>query len=189
MWGELREGIPFRTTSCGFDQGINLIDHCAHLGLRAFRRRSWRRHPAPTRPAGKRYPATKAASTGRMCKVERNSTRPTYSPGARELSPLRGLQTDYIDILSGALACILSFPIGGYAATLVNSTEQGKIRAIGVSNYSPAELERFTTSRRFTRFRHALQSACEREIERDDFPYALGRESPPHFTEPSAGDC
>jgi len=50
--------------------------------------------------------------------------------------------------------------------------EQGKIRAIGVSNYSPAQMDRF----RAVAPLHTVQppyNLFEREIEADVLPYAL----------------
>jgi aryl-alcohol dehydrogenase-like predicted oxidoreductase len=65
-------------------------------------------------------------------------------------------------------------PVEETAATLCELYEQGKIRAIGVSNYSPLEMSRF----RAVAPLHTIQppyNLFEREIERDVLPYALGR--------------
>src|SRR6202040_625155 len=58
------------------------------------------------------------------------------------------------------------------AATLGELFEQGKIRAIGVSNYSPDQMQRF----RAVAPLHTVQppyNLFEREIERDTLPYAV----------------
>ena len=64
-------------------------------------------------------------------------------------------------------------PIEEVARTLRELYEQGKIRAIGVSNYSPEEMARFEAIAPI----HTIQppyNLFEREIERDVLPYALG---------------
>jgi aryl-alcohol dehydrogenase-like predicted oxidoreductase len=103
-------------------------------------------------------------------KVERNSTRQRI---LQELEDsLRRLQTDYIDIYQVHWPDPL-VPIEETAATLRELYEQGKIRAIGVSNYSPEQMARFETAAPL----HTIQppyNLFEREIEHDVLPYALG---------------
>src|ERR1700741_3399237 len=66
-------------------------------------------------------------------------------------------------------------PIEETAATLHELYQQGKIRAIGVSNYSPEQMERFKAVAPL----HPIQppyNLFQREVERDVLPYAIGRE-------------
>jgi aryl-alcohol dehydrogenase-like predicted oxidoreductase len=104
-------------------------------------------------------------------KIERNSTRQRI---LREFEDsLRRLRTDYIDIYQVHWPDPLA-SIEETAATLRELYEQGKIRAIGVSNYSPEEMARFES----VALLHTIQppyNLFEREVERDVLPYALGR--------------
>ena len=64
-------------------------------------------------------------------------------------------------------------PIEETARTLEDLCRQGKIRAIGVSNYAPAQMDAFRTVAKL----EAVQSPYnlfEREIEADVLPYAKG---------------
>ena len=116
--------------------------------------------------------ATKVGLDWADGKVERNSTRQRI---LKELEDsLRRLQTDYIDIYQVHWPDPL-VPIEETAAILREIYEQGKIRAIGVSNYSPEEMERFKAIAPL----HTIQppyNLFEREIERDVLPYAVGHD-------------
>jgi aryl-alcohol dehydrogenase-like predicted oxidoreductase len=84
---------------------------------------------------------------------------------------LRRLRTDYIDIYQVHWPDPL-VPIEETAATLRELYEQGRIRAIGVSNYSPEEMDRFKAIAPL----HTIQppyNLFEREIESDVLPYAV----------------
>ena len=84
--------------------------------------------------------------------------------------PLDRLQTDYLDIYQVHWPDPL-VPIEETAATLRELYEQGKIRAMGVSNHSPEQMARFETVAPL----HTIQppyNLFEREIERDVLPYA-----------------
>ena len=86
---------------------------------------------------------------------------------------LRRLQTDYIDIYQVHWPDP-SVPIEETATTLREIYEQGKIRALGVSNYSPEQMERFKAVAPL----HSVQppyNLFEREIERDVLPYTASR--------------
>jgi aryl-alcohol dehydrogenase-like predicted oxidoreductase len=112
--------------------------------------------------------ATKVGIDWTNGKIERNSTRQRI---LHELEDsLRRLRTDYIDIYQVHWPDPLT-PIEETAATLHELYEQGKIRAIGVSNYSPEEMARF----RAVAPLHTIQppyNLFEREIERVVLPYA-----------------
>jgi aryl-alcohol dehydrogenase-like predicted oxidoreductase len=107
-----------------------------------------------------------------MGRIEINSTRQRIL--AEFADSLRRLQTDYIDIYQVHWRDPL-VPIEETAATLHELYQQGKIRAIGVSNYSPEQMERFKAVAPL----HTIQppyNLFEREVERDVLPYAIGRE-------------
>jgi aryl-alcohol dehydrogenase-like predicted oxidoreductase len=115
--------------------------------------------------------ATKVGLDWTNGKIQRNATRQRI---LRELEDsLRRLQTDYIDIYQVHWPDPV-VPIEETAATLRELYEQGKIRAIGVSNYSPEEMARF----RAVAPLHTIQppyNLFEREIERDVLPFGLDR--------------
>jgi aryl-alcohol dehydrogenase-like predicted oxidoreductase len=106
-------------------------------------------------------------TTGR---IERNSTRKRIRQEFED--SLRRLQTDYIDIYQVHWPDPL-VPVEETAQTLRELYEQGKIRAIGVSNYSPQEMDRFKANAPL-RTVQPPYNLFEREIERDVLPYALG---------------
>jgi aryl-alcohol dehydrogenase-like predicted oxidoreductase len=84
--------------------------------------------------------ATKAGLEWTNNKVVRNSSLPRL---AQELEDsLRRLQTDVIDLYQIHWPDPLE-PIEETAAFLGQLLQQGKIRAIGVSNFSPEQMDRF----------------------------------------------
>jgi aryl-alcohol dehydrogenase-like predicted oxidoreductase len=83
---------------------------------------------------------------------------------------LRRLKTDVIDLYQVHWPD-LEIPIAETARTLEDLRREGKIRAIGVSNYSPAQMDAFRAVAKLD----AVQSPynlVEREIDADVLPYA-----------------
>jgi len=170
MWGGTDEKESIRTIHAAFERGINLIDTAPVYGYG----RSEGIVGEALRQHGRRdsvIVATKVGIDWTSGKVERKSTRQRI---LKELDDsLRRLQTDYIDIYQVHWPDP-SVPIEETAATLRELYEQGKIRAIGVSNYSPEEMQRFQAVAPL----HTIQppyNLFEREIESDILPYALRR--------------
>jgi aryl-alcohol dehydrogenase-like predicted oxidoreductase len=170
MWGGTDEKESIRTIHEALDHGINLIDTAPVYGYG----RSEEIVGEALRQYGRREGvilATKVGLDWMNGTIERNSTRQRI---LQELEDsLRRLQTDYVDIYQVHWPDPL-VPIEETAATLRELYEQGKIRAIGVSNYSPEEMARFETIAPL----HTIQppyNLFEREIERDVLPYALSR--------------
>jgi aryl-alcohol dehydrogenase-like predicted oxidoreductase len=170
MWGGSDEKESIRTIHAVFDQGVNLIDTAPVYGFG----RSEEIVGEALRQRGRRESiilATKVGLDWTNGKIERNSTRQRI---LQELEDsLRRLQTDYVDIYQVHWPDPL-VPVEETAATLHELYEQGKIRAIGVSNYSPEEMARF----RAVAPLHTIQppyNLFERKIERDVLPFALGR--------------
>jgi aryl-alcohol dehydrogenase-like predicted oxidoreductase len=170
MWGGTDEKESIRTIHAALDQGINLIDTAPVYG----QGRSEEIVGEALRQHGGREAvivATKVGLDWTTGKVERNSTRQRIH---QELGDsLRRLQTDYIDIYQVHWPDPL-VPIEEVALTLRELREQGKIRAIGVSNYSPQEMARFEAIAPI----HTIQppyNLFEREIEHDVLPYAVRR--------------
>jgi aryl-alcohol dehydrogenase-like predicted oxidoreductase len=164
MWGGTDQRESIATIRAALDQGINLIDTAPVYGfgtseeivgaaLEGMRKRA--------------VIATKVGVEWRDGKVNRNATR------ARILqevdASLRRLRTDYIDIYQVHWPDP-RVPVEETAEAMRLLYEQGKIRAIGVSNFSVAEMERF---RRVAPL-HVLQSPYnlfERAIEAEILPY------------------
>jgi aryl-alcohol dehydrogenase-like predicted oxidoreductase len=170
MWGGTDGKESIRTIHAALDQGINLIDTAPIYGFG----RSEEIVGEALRQYGRRESviiATKVGLDWTRGKVERNSTRQRI---LREIEDsLRRLQTDHVDIYQVHWPDPVA-PIEETAATLQELHEQGKIRAIGVSNYSPEQMARFKTVAPI----HTIQppyNLFEREIERDVLPYALSQ--------------
>jgi aryl-alcohol dehydrogenase-like predicted oxidoreductase len=169
MWGGTDEAESIRTIHAALDQGINLIDTAPIYG----EGRSEEIVGKAVRQYGQRNKvllATKVGIDWTTGRIERNSTRQRI---LQEFDgSLRRLQTDYLDIYQVHWPDPL-VPIEETAATLRELYEQGKIRAIGVSNHSPEQMARFEPVAPL----HTIQppyNLFEREIERDILPYALG---------------
>ena len=170
MWGGTDEKESIRTLLAALNQGINLIDTAPIYG----NGRSEEIVGEALRQYGRRdsvLVTTKVGIDWTNGKIERNSTRQRI---LREIEDsLRRLQTDYIDIYQVHWPDPL-VSVEETALTLRGLYEQGKIRAIGVSNYSPEEMERFRSVAPL----HTVQppyNLFEREIERNVLPYALSR--------------
>jgi len=170
MWGGTDEKQSIRTIHAALDQGVNLIDTAPVYG----QGRSEEIVGEALRQHGRRESVIVASKVGidwTNGKIERNSTRQRI---LREFEDsLHRLQTDYIDIYQVHWPDPL-VPVEETALTLRELYEQGKIRAIGVSNYSPGEMARFEAVAPL----HTIQppyNLFEREIERDVLPYALKR--------------
>src|SRR6266478_5261832 len=170
MWGGTDEQAALETIRTALEHGISLIDTAPVYGLGRAEELVGR----ALAKYGKREKviiATKVGLEWRGDRVFRNSTRARIM---KEIDDsLRRLQTDYIDIYQVHWPDPL-VPIEETADTLREAYDQGRIRAIGVSNYSPEQMERFQTIAPL----HTIQppyNLFEREIERDVLPYALGR--------------
>ena len=171
MWGGTDDEVSIRTIHAALDQGINLIDTAPIYG----QGRSEEIVGEALRQHGRREGvilATKVGIDWTAGRIERNSARQRILQEFED--SLRRLQTEYIDIYQVHWPDPLA-PIEETAATLRKLYDQGKIRAIGVSNYSPEEMARFETIAPL----HTVQppyNLFEREIERDVLPYALGHD-------------
>ncbi|HEY4710933.1 MAG TPA: aldo/keto reductase [Candidatus Acidoferrales bacterium] len=166
MWGGTDEEESIRTIHAALDKGINLIDTAPVYGFgvseeivgKAIERRGHRE---------KVVIATKVGLEWHNGSVSRNSSRARIRQEVQD--SLRRLRTDYIDIYQVHWPD-LSVPIEETARTMQELYKEGLIRAIGVSNYSPDEMERFMSASEL----HVVQSPYnlfEREIDRDVLPY------------------
>jgi aryl-alcohol dehydrogenase-like predicted oxidoreductase len=168
-----REGIDIpgsiATIRAALDQGINLIDTAPVYGFGLAER------ILGVALEGRRTQAVIATKTGLEWndgKVYRNATRTRIM---RELDDsLRRLRTDYIDIYQVQWPDPLT-PVEETAEVMRMLYEQGRIRAIGVSNFSVAEIDRF---RRVAPLHvvHSPYNLFERTAEAELLPYCQGND-------------
>jgi aryl-alcohol dehydrogenase-like predicted oxidoreductase len=166
MWGGTDDGESVATIRAALGRGINLIDTAPVYGFGVSEEIVGR----ALAPAGLRSEAVIATKVGlewRDGKVYRNATRDRIMQEIDQ--SLRRLRTDYIDIYQVHWPDPL-VPIEETAEAMRTLYDQGKIRAIGVSNFSVAQMERF----RQVAPLHVLQppyNLFERAIESDVLPY------------------
>jgi aryl-alcohol dehydrogenase-like predicted oxidoreductase len=166
MWGGTDERESIATIRAAVDQGINLIDTAPVYGFGVSEQIVGK----AIADAGLRSQvviATKVGLEWHDGKVYRNATRNRIM---REIDEsLRRLRTDYIDIYQVHWPDPL-VPIEETAEAMQKLYVQGKIRAVGVSNFSPMQMTRF---RRVAPL-HVLQppyNLFERAIEAEILPY------------------
>ena len=165
MWGGTDQRESIATIQAALHQGINLIDTAPAYGFGVSE------EIVGEALGGVRTQAVIATKTGlewRDGKVYRNATRERITQEVED--SLRRLRTDYIDIYQVHWPDP-KVPVEETAEAMRSLYEAGKIRAIGVSNFSVAEMERF----RHVAPLHVLQppyNLFERAIETDILPYA-----------------
>ena len=165
MWGGTDRRESIATIRAALHQGINLIDTAPVYGFGVSE------EIVGEAIEGVRAEAVIATKTGlewRDGKVYRNATRERITQEVDD--SLRRLRTDYIDIYQVHWPDP-KVPVEETAEAMRSLYEAGKIRAIGVSNFSVAEMERF----RQVAPLHVLQppyNLFERAIETDILPYA-----------------
>jgi aryl-alcohol dehydrogenase-like predicted oxidoreductase len=166
MWGGTDERESIRTIHAALDKGINLIDTAPVYGFgvseeivgKAIEESGHRE---------KVFIATKVGLQWHNGSVSRNSSRDRIRKEVQD--SLRRLRTDYIDIYQVHWPD-LAVPIEETARTLHALFKEGLIRAIGVSNYSPEQMNRFMSVSEL----HTVQppyNLFERQIDRDVLPY------------------
>ncbi len=138
-WGQVPDDIAVATCLSAVDRGINLIDTAPIYGrghAEEIVGKAMRSH-------GRReafFIATKAGLEWNEHGVFANSTAPRLR---RELEDsLRRLNTDYIDLYQVHWPDTRT-PIAEVARVLLEFQRQGKVRALGVSNFSVAQMEEF----------------------------------------------
>jgi aryl-alcohol dehydrogenase-like predicted oxidoreductase len=165
-WGGTDEQEALETIRAALEHGISFIDTAPVYGLGRAEELVGR----ALAKYGKREKviiATKVGLEWRGDQVFRNSTRARIM---KEIDDsLRRLQIDYIDIYQVHWPDPL-VPIEETAAAMHQLYKQGKIRAIGVSNYSLEQLNLFQQAAPL----HTAQppyNLFERDVERDVLPY------------------
>jgi len=168
MWGGSDEQEAVRTIRAALDKGVNLIDTAPVYGFG----RSEEIVGRAIAESGKRDQVTLATKVGlewRDGAVFRNSSRERI---LREVEDsLRRLQTSYIDVYQVHWPDPL-VPIEETAETMALLYRNGKIRAVGVSNYSPQQMEQFRRAAPLDTDQPPY-NLFERQIEQDVLPFAL----------------
>jgi aryl-alcohol dehydrogenase-like predicted oxidoreductase len=166
MWGGTDEAESIATIQAAFEHGINVVDTAPVYGF-GRSEEIVGKAIAESRLRSQVIVATKVGLQWNAGRVSRNASRARIM---REVEDsLCRLQTDYIDIYQ------VHWPdpmvaIEETADAMDTLFAQGKIRAIGVSNFSVDQMERF---RRVAPL-HVLQppyNLFERGIEADLLPY------------------
>lgn len=167
MWGGANDDAAITTIRRALDLGIGLIDTAPAYG------QGHAEEVVGRAVAGRRDKVVIATKVG----LEWNERgEPARNASARRIrkeidDSLRRLQTDYVDIYQIHWPDP-STPVEETAAELKGLYDGGKIRAIGVSNFSPAQMDAF---RQYAPL-HTVQppyNLFERQAERDVLPYAL----------------
>jgi aryl-alcohol dehydrogenase-like predicted oxidoreductase len=164
MWGGTDQRESVATIHAALEQGINLIDTAPVYGFGVSE------EIVGAALVGRRPNAVIATKTGlewRDGKVYRNATRARIMQEVDD--SLRRLRTDYIDIYQVHWPDPL-VPVEETAEAMLSLYEQGKIRAIGVSNFSVEQMTRFHRVAPL----HVLQppyNLFERAVEEQLLPY------------------
>jgi aryl-alcohol dehydrogenase-like predicted oxidoreductase len=167
MWGGADDGAAIATIHRALDFGVNLIDtapaygqgHSEEVVGRALKGRRERA-----------IIATKVAlEWDEHGNVRRNASAARIQKEIED--SLRRLQTEYVDIYQVHWPDP-AVPMDETAKAMQALYDAGKIRAIGVSNFSPVQMDEFA---KFATL-HTLQppyNLFERGAEQDVLPYAL----------------
>jgi len=166
MWGGTDEEQAIRTIHAAVDQGINLIDTAPVYGFgrseeivgKALAQKKCRDQVCIS---------TKTGLDWKDGKVFRNCSPEFIQQNFAD--SLKNLQTDYVDILFVHWPDPLE-PFEETGRVLGQFLKAGKIRAVGVSNYSPAQIQAFQRGGPV----HLVQppyNLFEREIEPELMPF------------------
>jgi aryl-alcohol dehydrogenase-like predicted oxidoreductase len=166
MWGGTEEGEAIRTIVSAIDHGITLIDTAPVYGMG----RSEEIVGKALSENALRNRAVIATKVG----LDWSGDQPWRNAGRRRIfeeveASLRRLRTDVIDIYQVHWPDPM-VPIEETADAMNTLYRQGKIRAIGVSNFPVAQIKAFTAAAHI----HTVQppyNLFERGIEKDLLPY------------------
>jgi aryl-alcohol dehydrogenase-like predicted oxidoreductase len=167
MWGGTDEAQAIATIRSAVERGVTLIDTAPVYGF-GHSEEVVGKALAEGGLRDKAEIATKVGLAWKGSEVYRDSRRTRIRQEIED--SLRRLRTDVIDLYQVHWPD-LETPIEETARALDDLRRQGKIRAVGVSNYSPAQMDAF----RAVAPLDAVQppyNLFEREIEADVLPYA-----------------
>jgi aryl-alcohol dehydrogenase-like predicted oxidoreductase len=170
MWGSTDEQGAIRTIQAAVDAGISLIDTAPAYG----QGRSEEIVGRAIAQAGLRDRVVIATKCGLAWQGGANDIRVSRDASRARINrevedSLRRLRTDVIDLYQVHWPDAVT-PIEETAEAMAALLRAGKIRAIGVSNFSPDEMRRFDAVAPL----HTAQppyNLFEREVERDVLPW------------------
>ncbi|VVE30305.1 general stress protein [Pandoraea iniqua] len=165
MWGGADDNASVATIRSAVERGINLIDTAPVYGFGHSEEIVGR---ALEGLRDKAVIATKVALAWGDAGIRRNATPARIQKEVED--SLRRLRTDYIDLYQVHWPDTL-VPFEETAATLEKLREAGKIRAIGVSNFSPAQMDTFRRAAPLAAVQPPY-NLFERAIDADVLPYA-----------------
>lgn len=168
MWGGTDEKESIRTIHTALDLGVTLVDTAPVYGFG----RSEEIVGKALAEGGRRQRAVIATKVGIDWKDGKLSRDGSKARIAKEVEDsLRRLRTDVIDVYQVHWPDAAT-PIDDTAEAMAMLYRAGKINAIGVSNFSPAEMDLFRSAAPL----HTAQppyNLFERAIEKDVLPYCV----------------
>src|ERR1700756_2848778 len=167
MWGGSDDAESIRTIQAAIDRGITLIDTAPVYGFGHSEEIVGRALAEGGRRA-KAVIATKVALDWQEGKPFRNASRARILKEVDD--SLRRLKTDVIDLYQVHWPDP-KVPIEETAGALKDVMQAGKIRAIGVSNFPPAQMEKFRAVAPLAT-NQPPYNLFEREIEKDVLSYS-----------------
>jgi aryl-alcohol dehydrogenase-like predicted oxidoreductase len=171
MWGGSNESDAINAIHAALDRGVNLIDTAPVYGFGVSEEIVGKALAVGGRRK-RAYIATKVGLDWKDGRPFRNASKARIVKEAED--SLRRLQTDVIDLYQVHWPDPHT-PIAEVADAMRELHRAGKIRAIGVSNFSPAQMDEF----RKVAPLHAAQppyNLFERAIEDDVLPYCRERD-------------
>lgn len=165
-WGRVPDEDAVRTCLSAVDHGINLIDTApiyGHGRAEELVGKAMRAH-------GRRedfYIATKAGLEWNEHGVYANSTAPRLRQELED--SLRRLGTDFIDLYQVHWPDTL-VPVAEVAALFAEFQREGKVRALGVSNFSVAQMQKFRSVAALVSDQPPY-NLFERAIDRETLPW------------------
>jgi len=167
MWGGTDEGESIRTVQAAVDRGITLVDTAPVYGMGDSEDLVGR----ALAEGGRRDKVVLATKVGLEWQGRQPYRNATPARIRREIEEsLRRLRTEAIDVYQVHWPDP-TVPVEETAQAMKALYDEGKIRAIGVSNFAPAEMSRFSAEAPL----HVVQppyNLFERHAEQDILPFA-----------------
>lgn len=167
MWGGSDEGEAIATIRSAVERGITLIDTAPVYGF-GHSEEVVGKALAEGGLRDRAQIATKAGLDWKNGKVFRDSRAPRIRQEVEE--SLRRLRTDHIDLYQVHWPD-LETPVEETATELATLRQEGKILAVGVSNFSPAQMHAFRSITTLDAVQPPY-NLFERGIDLDVLPYA-----------------
>jgi len=168
MWGGTDEKLSIDTIHAALDKGVNLIDTAAVYGFGKSEEIVGKALQQGKKPRNEIILATKGGLEWKEDEsIVRNSSKDRIKKEVED--SLKRLQTDYIDLYQIHWPDH-NTPMEETASTLKELQEEGKIKAIGVSNFSVEQMDEFRKTTELASLQPPY-NLFEREIENSELPY------------------